>query len=188
MFYQDTISKIKNDYHEIFLVCVDSRRLSTWIKDHINKDRDKIASTSEESIRDKISTWIKNTVDDKQYENLSGMGLISIDDIKYKDSTKNTLAEVQTEYADKMIALILDYIKELGKKKIAYEEAYDKYNAGLKKHMDAIAAKNDELKQQGLFAFSKKKELKAELDRLNNEYEEYRRTEPVNLKNAYFNM
>lgn len=54
--------------------------------------------------------------------------------------------------------------------------------------MDAIAAKNDELKQQGLFAFSKKKELKAELDRLNNEYEEYRRTEPVNLKNAYFNM
>lgn len=88
MFYQDTISKIKNDYHEIFLVCVDSRRLSTWIKDHINKDRDKIASTSEESIRDKISTWIKNTVDDKQYENLSVMGLISIDDIKYKAAQK----------------------------------------------------------------------------------------------------
>lgn len=187
-FFESTISKIKNDYHEIFSVCVDSRRLSTWIKDHINKDRDKIASTSEESVRDKVSTWIKNTVDDKQYENLSVMGLISIDDIKYKDSTKTTLTEVQTEYANKMIALILDYIKELGKKKIAYEEAYDKYNAGLKKHMDAIAAKNDELKQQGLFAFSKKKELKAELDRLNNEYEEYRRTEPVHLKNMYFNM
>ena len=53
-------------------MCVDSRRLSTWIKDHINKDRDKIASTSEESIRDKISTWIKNTVDDKQYERRYG--------------------------------------------------------------------------------------------------------------------
>lgn len=50
--------------------------------------------------------------------------------------------------------------------------------------MDAIAAKNDELKQQGLFAFSKKKELTAELDRLNNDYDAYRRTEPVNLKNA----
>ena len=187
-FFESTISKIKNDYHEIFLLCIDSRRLSTWIKDHINKDRDKIASTSEDSVRDKVSTWIKNTVDDKQYEKLSVMGLISIDDIKYKDSTKTTLAEIQTEYADKMVALILDYIKELGEKKIAYEEAYDKYNAGLKKHMDAIAAKNDELKQQGLFAFSKKKELKAELDRLNNEYEEYRRTEPVHLKNMYFNM
>ena len=118
-FYESTISKIKNDYHEILLVCVDSRRLSTWIKDHINKDRDKIASTSEESVRDKVNSWITNTVDDKQYNNLSTMGLISIDDIKYKDSTKTTLAEVQTEYADKMIALILDYIKELGEKKIA---------------------------------------------------------------------
>ena len=87
-------------------------------------------STSEDSVRDKVSTWIKNTVDDKQYEKLSVMGLISIDDIKYKDSTKTTLAEIQTEYADKMVALILDYIKELGEKKIAYEEAYAKYNAG----------------------------------------------------------
>ena len=165
-----------------------SRRLSTWIKDHINKDIDKIASTSEESVRDKVNSWIRNTVDDKQYEKLSVMGLISIEDIKYKGSTKATLEEVQTEYADKMIALIRDYIKELGEKKTAYEKAYDKYDAGLKKHVDAIVAKNDELKQQGLFAFSKKKALKAELDKLNNEYEEYRKTEPVNLKNAYLNM
>lgn len=169
-------------------MCVDSRKLSTWIRNNISVDLDEIASMSEDKISNIVNSWIRNTVDDKQYDNLSTMGLISIDDIKYKDSTKTTLAEVQTEYADKMIALILDYIKELGKKKIAYEKAYDKYNAGLKKHMDAIAAKNDELKQQGLFAFSKKKELKAELDRLNNEYEEYRRTEPVDLQDAYFNM
>lgn len=187
-FYESTISKIKNDYHEIFLVCVDSRKLSTWIRNNISVDLDEIVSMSEDKISNIVNSWIRNTVDDKQYDNLSTMGLISIDDIKYKDSTKTTLAEVQTEYADKMIALILDYIKELGKKKIAYEKAYDKYNAGLKKHMDAIAAKNNELKQQGLFAFSKKKELKAELDRLNNEYEEYRRTEPVDLQDAYFNM
>ncbi len=187
-FYESTINKIKNDYHEIFLVCIDSRRLSTWIKDHISKDRDKIASTSEDTIKNAVNRWIKNTVNDKQYEELSTMGLIGIDDIKYKDSTKSTLADVQMEYADKMIALILDYIKELGEKKAAYEEAYNKYEAGLKKHNDAISAKNEELKQQGLFAFSKKKELKAELERLNREYEEYRKTEPVALKNAYFNM
>lgn len=187
-FYASTISKIKNDYHEIFLVCIDSRRLSTWIKDHISKDRDKIASTSEDTIKDNVNKWIKNTVDDKQYEELSVMGLISIDDIKYKDSIKTTLEDVQMEYADKMIALILDYIKKLGEKKAAYEEAYDKYNAGLKIHTDAISAKNEELKQQGLFAFSKKKELKSELERLNRDYEEYRKTEPIDLKNAYFNM
>lgn len=187
-FYESTISKIKNNYHEIFLVCIDSRRLSTWIRDNISIDLDVVASTSEDTIKDNVNRWIKNTVDDKQYEELSVMGLISIDDIKYKDSVKTTLADVQKEYADKMVALILDYIKELGEKKVAYEEAYDKYDAGLKKHNDAISAKNEELKQQGLFAFSKKKELKVELERLNREYEEYRKTEPVDLKNAYFNM
>lgn len=187
-FYASTINKIENDYHEIFLVCIDSRRLSMWIRDHISKDRDKIASTSEDTIKDSVNRWIKNTVDDKQYEELSTMGLIGIDDIKYKGSTKTTLADVQTEYADKMISLILDYVKELGEKKAAYEEAYDKYDEGLRKRNDAISAKNEELNRQGLFAFSKKKELKAELDRLNREYEEYRKTEPVALKNAYFNM
>lgn len=187
-FYESNINKIKNDYHEIFILCVDSRRLSTWIRDNISVNLDEVASMSEDRISNTVNSWIKGIVDDKQYDNLLAMGLISIDDVKYKDSTKTTLAEVQREYEDKIIALILDYIKEIGKKKTAYEEAYDKYNAGLKKYMDAIAAKNDELKQQGLFAFSKKKELKAELDRLNNEYEAYRKTEPVDLKDAYFNM
>ena len=187
-FYESTISKVIYDYREIFFTCIDSRRLSMWIKNHINMDRDKIISSSEESVRDKVNLWIKKTVDDKQYKNLSAMGLISIDDIKYKGSTKTTLEEVQTEYADKMITLIMDYIKELGEKKAAYKEAYDKYNAGLKKYTNAISEKNIELKQQGLFAFSKKKEIRAEIERLNGEYEEYRKTEPKDLENAYLNM
>lgn len=187
-FYESTISKIKNDYHEIFLVCIDSRRLSTWIRDNISIDLDVVASTSEDTIKDNVNRWIKNTVDDKQYEELSVMGLISIDDIKYKDSVKTTLADVQKEYADKMVDLILDYIKELGEKKVAYEEAYDKYNVEYQKYKDAIEQKNNELKAQGFFAFSKKRELKEELDKLTNEYEEYRKTEPIALKDAYFNM
>ena len=51
-----------------------------------------------------------------------------------------------------------------------------------------ISNKIKELKQQGIFALSKKKEIKIEIDRLEKEYEEYRNTEPVDVKNAYFNM
>ena len=141
-FYESTISKVIYDYREIFFTCIDSRRLSMWIKNHINMDRDKIISSSEESVRDKVN----------------------------------------------LITLIMDYIKELGEKKAAYKEAYDKYNAGLKKYTNAISEKNIELKQQGLFAFSKKKEIRAEIERLNGEYEEYRKTEPKDLENAYLNM
>ena len=76
----------------------------------------------------------------------------------------------------------------------AYIELDDKGNSVLHKATDSPMGcygkviENDELKQQGLFAFSKKKKIKEELEILNKEYEEYRNTEPVDVKNAYFNM
>lgn len=186
-FYENTIRKIKSDYQSIFLLCTDSRKLCTWICDYISGDPNEVASTSEVKVVNKVDSWMKKTFDNIQYENLSSIGFISIDDIKYKNSTKSTLAEVQAEYKDKMITLILEYIKKIQEEKITYEEAYEKYNLGLKKYMDAIAEKNDELNQQGLFAFSKKKEIKAEMEKMNNMYDEYRKTEPVSLKKTYFN-
>ena len=119
---------------------------------------------------------------------MSSMGLIGIDDIKYKGSVKTTLKEVQEEYIEKVTSLVSDFIVELKKRKIAYEEAYEKYNLEEKKYIDAIAEKEEQLKQQGFFAFSKKKEIKTELVKIQNEYEEYRKTEPVALKDAYLNM
>ena len=82
----------------------------------------------------------------------------------------------------------MDYIKEAGKRKIIYEEAYDKFNAEIKKHNDTINNKMAELKQQGMFAFSKKKEIKTEIERLKYELEEFRKGQPVDLKNAYYKM
>lgn len=187
-FYQSTISRIKNDYHELFLLCADSRRLDRWISENINSDMDKVVATSEDTVKDKVNSWIKRNIEDKQFSELSDMGLITIEDIRMKDSTQTTLEEVKAEYVAKLISLIADYIKEAGKRKIAYEEAYDKFDAEIKKRNDAISEKYEELKQQGMFAFSKKKEIKTEIEQLQNELENFRKTEPVDLKNAYFGM
>lgn len=187
-FYQSTISRIKNDYHELLLLCADSRRLDRWISENINSDMDKVVATSEDTVKDKVNSWIKRNIEDKQFSELSDMGLITIEDIRMKDSTQTTLEEVKAEYVAKLISLIADYIKEAGKRKIAYEEAYDKFDAEIKKRNDAISEKYEELKQQGMFAFSKKKEIKAEIEQLQNELENFRKTEPVDLKNAYFGM
>ena len=187
-FYQGTISRIKNDYHELFLLCADSRRLDRWISENINSDMDKVVATSEDTVKDKVNSWIKRNIEDKQFSELSDMGLITIEDIRMKDSTQTTLEEVKAEYTSKIIGLIMDYIEEAGKRKIAYEEAYDKFDAEVKKRNDVISEKYAELKQQGMFAFSKKKEIKAEIEQLQNELENFRKTEPVDLKNAYFGM
>lgn len=187
-FYQSTISRIKNDYHELLLLCADSRRLDRWINENINFDMDKVVATSEDTVKDKVNSWIERNIEDKQFSELSDMGLITIEEIRMKDSTQTTLEKVKGEYAVKLISLIADYIKEAGKRKIAYEEAYDKFDAEIKKRNDAISEKYEELKQQGMFSFSKKKEIKAEIGQLQNELENFRKTEPVDLKNAYFGM
>ena len=186
--FQSTVSRIKNDYHELLLLCTDSRRLDKWITDNINSDMDKVVATSADTVKNTVASWLNENIEDKQFAELSDMGLINIEDIKLKDSIQTTLEEVKSEYATKLVTLILDYIKEAGKRKIIYEEAYDKFNAEIKKHNDTINNKMAELKQQGMFAFSKKKEIKTEIERLKYELEEFRKGEPVDLKNAYYKM
>lgn len=186
--YRGELDSIKRNCTEIQMLLCDSRRLDRWIKDNINKDMDKVVVTSADTVKDKVASWLLGNLEGKLFAELSDMGLITIEDIRMKDSTKTTLEEVKAEYAAKLLSLIDDYIKEAGKRKNAYEEAYDKFDAEIKKRNDAISEKYEELKQQGMFAFSKKKEIKAEIEQLQNELENFRKTEPVDLKNAYFGM
>jgi hypothetical protein len=187
-FYQSTIDSIKNDYHEMFLLCSDSRRLDHWISENINSDMDKVVSTSDDMVKLKVESWVKRKVHDDEFTELANMGLISIEDIRMKDSVQTNLEEIRMEYVTKLVMLILDYIKEASVRKVAYEEAYDKFNAEVQKRNDVISEKSAELKQQGFFAFSNKKEIKAELERLEKDLEDFRKTEPVHLKNAYYGM
>lgn len=187
-FYQSTISRIKNDYHELFLLCADSKRLDKWIMEKINSDMDKVVTTSEEDVRNKVNSWIQRNVEDSEFVELSNMGLMTIEDVRMKDSTMATLEDVKSEYANTMVSRIMDYIKEAKVRKVAYEEAYDKFNAELKKKSDALDSKMAELKQQGMFAFSKKKEIKAEIEQLQRDLDDFRRTEPTKLKEAYYGM
>lgn len=187
-FYQGTISKIKNDFRELSALCIDSRKLDRWISDNISSNKDSIISTTKTTVEEKVNNWIKRVVDDKQYMEFSDRGYITIEDIRMRNSTKITLDEVKAEYSDKIISLILDYINEAGRRKNAYEEAYKKYNAEFNQLQEAISNKQNELQQQGMFAFSKKKEIKSEIDRLQTELEHFKKTEPNDLKKAYLNM
>ena len=184
--FQSTISKIKNDYREMSYLCVDSMRLERWIIDNIDSDMDKVVVSKEDAVRTIVAFWIQKNIDDSQFSELASMGLMSIEEIRMKDSTMTTLEDVRSEYLNMMISRIMEYIKEANMRKVAYKEAYEKFDAGVKELSEAIATKADELKQQGMFAFAKKKKIKAELDRLHRELNEFRQKEPVGLMKAYY--
>lgn len=187
-FYEESISRIKNGYYELSSLCTDSVKLDKWISENIDSDIDKIVVYTEERVRVKVDSWVKRKIKDSEFAELSRLKLLSIEDIRMKDSTMTTLEDVKLEYETKIVYQIMEYIKEANKRKIAYEEAYDKFNAELKSKNTLLDDKIAELKQQGVFAFSKKKEIKAEIEMLQKDMEEFRRTEPVQLRENYYGM
>lgn len=187
-YYQDIIKKIKENYENLFMLCTNERRLAAWINQNIDSNMDKIVIATEEDVRDKVTSWIKINIKDSESAELLSMNLMSIEDIRMKDSAMTTLEDVKLEYETKIVYQIMEYIKEANKRKIVYEEAYDKFNAELKNKNTLLDAKIAELKQQGVFAFSKKKEIKAEIEMLQKDVEEFRRTEPVQLRENYYGM
>lgn len=187
-FYEESISRIKKGYYELSSLCTDSVKLDKWISENIDSDIDKIVVYTEERVKVKVDSWVKRKLNDSEFPELSKMELLTIEDIRMKGSTVTTLEEAKAEYVDKIIAQIMEYIKEANIRKNAYEEAYGKYNSVLDQKCKVIDNKKAELKEQGIFAFSKKKEIKAELEALQKDLEEFMRTEPVKFKDDYYGM
>lgn len=96
--------------------------MERWISENISSSIDKVVETSEDIVKIKVVSWVQKNIEDKQFSELSNMGLISIEDIRMDDSVEATLEGAKVEYATKLVSLILDYIKEAGRRKIAYKE------------------------------------------------------------------
>lgn len=186
--YQSTINRIQEEYHQLFLLCEDNKKIDRWIFENIDSDMDKVVVTTEECLKDKIDLWICENINDSEFADLANMNLISIGDVRMKDSSAEKLEDVKKEYIAKMLSHVVEYIEEAKKRKVAYQDAYDKFNAELLKRNTFLGEAKLELKQQGLLAFSKKKEIKAKIERLQSELKEFEMTEPVKLKEAYYNM
>ena len=106
------------------------------------------------------------------------MEFISYEDMVFEGIYNCELDKINNKYKQNMIKTLSRYVKEVKEKKKAYEDAYAIFNEGEKERKALISVKKEKLK----------KKIKSEIDGLEKEYEEYCKTEPVDIKNAYFNM
>lgn len=187
-FYKYTIYRITDDYKQVSLFYQDAKKLEKWIMENLYSNLDRVVATSEDEVRNKVNIWIQGNIKDSEYVELSKMDLMTIEDIRLEGSTLTSFEDVKLEYVDRMTSKIMEYIKEAKARKDAYEEACDKFNFELEQRNDAITHKMEELKQQGVFAFSRKREIKTEIERLQRALEDFRKTEPVNPRNTYYSM
>lgn len=126
---------------------------------------------------------------EKEFQKFTNMGLLSAETIRLKDSLETSLDRINAEFEQKMVACIAVYIQGAKNRGRKYEEAYDKFNAEVERKNVAIAEKQSELNSLGLFAFSKKKELKDIISDMERELSEYKSdNEPKDLQVAFEKM
>lgn len=105
------------------------------------------------------------------------------------DSNATDLNSINNEYEIKILAEVTAYIVEANDRKKIYDEANGIYTSEIKKRSDSIDSKRAELNALGLFAFSKKKEVKAEIEQLEAELLKYKsENAPNTLKQAFEKM
>ncbi len=114
--------------------------------------------------------------------------MIKTENIRLSNSNQKEISDINEEYISMLTPLVLSYVKETVEKKNAYEKAYKTYNAGKEERENIIEKKKGELALMSFFSFSKKKVLREEIEKLENELKEYKKTEPIALRTAYFDM
>lgn len=188
-YYTKNIDFIKHQYKTVALACDDIKKMDQWIKDNIESDPDNIVNYTDNQMIDEITLWMKdNFFDEGTFRKLLELGMLSTGDIKLEKSTEVDLKKINDEYRLKMGECVIEYMQELRRRKKTYEDAYEIFHDGVRERKEVISTLSKELKKQGFFAFSKKKRIKAEIDRLEKELDEYKKTEPIEVMNAYYNM
>lgn len=170
--------------------------LVAWIKDNITDDAVALCSMDKETISNKVRSIFRDKViiTDKQFSLFSELGML---DKEFCVSATDSLDEINDGYGNALIEAISKFIPELQGNidkysadadlaKQKYENAQKVYNAGIKELQD----RESNLKQQraalGIFAFSKKKELDAEILECQSEISAFKKSDNTQeLKNEY---
>lgn len=187
--YGGELGTIENQYKTLKDAVSNKKSLDSWIRKIISQQVDSIIKTSEDSIKGRIHTAISGIVSENNYKKFAEMGLLSAEEVRMDDSNATDLNSINNEYEIKIIADVTAYIVEANDRKKLYDEANSIYTSETKKRSDAIDSKREELNALGLFAFSKKKEVKAEIEKLEAELSKYKsENEPNGLKQAFEKM
>ena len=186
--YASLVKDIKRDYQTMAELLKNKVRLNEWMKVNISSYMNRIVAITDSDLEGKIYQWVQSHVRENQFAILSQLGLITVEDIKLKDSNKTSLSEINQEYGQRIFEEIKKAIQVARYKKEIYDTAEKEYSDELNRRKKMLSDKEDELAKQGFFAFSNKKRLKEEIEQMKREFSEFEKTEPIDKKNDYYHV
>ena len=194
--YSNDYLQLHRYYEELNNAIRNCNSLVAWIKDNITDDAVALCSMDKETISNRVRSIFRDKViiTDKLFSLFSELGML---DKEFCVSATDSLDEINDGYGNALIVAISKFIPELQGNidkysadadlaKQKYESAQMVYNAGIKELQD----RESNLKQQraalGIFTFSKKKELDAEILECQNEISAFKQSDNTQkLKNEY---
>lgn len=187
--YSGELDSVENKYRALGSVLSNQRALDEWIRKNISQQTQSIVNTAADTIKNKVHSVVSGIISESNYQKFVDMGLLSAEGLRLKDSTQTTLSGINEEIESKLFDLIIAYIEEAKTRKKKCDDAYAQFDAEVKKRNDAIAEKQNELNGLGMFAFSKKKELKAIIADMESDLSKYKYDkEPKDLQRAFEKM
>lgn len=188
-FYKNELDSVKNQYRILSTILTNKTELDKWIRKNLGQYTYEVTGTSIDEIRSKIHSIVFNIITNTSYYEFVNLGLMSAESIRIQDSSAVELEKINIEYENKIMNCVNDYVKEAKHRKQRYDIAYDKFNVELKKRQNAISEKYRELSSIGVFALSKKKELKSIISTMEKELSQYKAdNEPKDLQIAFEKM
>lgn len=187
--YGSELDTVESKYNDFEKVLSNQRALDEWIRKNISKQTQNIINTSIDTVKNKVHSAVNSVISESNYQKFVDMGLLSAETLRLKGSTQTILSGINGEIEGKLLDLIVAYIEEAKIRKKKCDDAYDQFNEEVKKKKDAISEKHNELSGLGIFAFSKKKELKAIIVNMESELSKYKYDrEPKDLERAFEKM
>lgn len=180
--YEGTLGNIKSTYKTFNEVLSDNRRLDRFIRDNINSTIKEVVNKSREDVIEIIDKKMLLLISEKQYDEFVRMKILSPETIRMSESSAITLRDINGEIKNALADRIMEYIDEAKRRLDIYNKAMDKYEKKLKQKNDELSYLQSKKNNLGLFAFSKKKEMKTIIDAKASEISEFKRiNEPKDL-------
>lgn len=187
--YSSELDSVESKYRVLGTVLTNQRALDEWIRKNISQQTQGIINTAADKIKNKVHSSVNGIISESNYQKFVSMGLLSADKLRLQDSAETELSGINLEIENKLVSCINAYIQEAVSRKKKCDEAYAQFNADVKKKNEAISEKQNELNGLGMFAFSKKKELKAVISDMESDLSKYKYdNEPKDLQKAFERM
>ena len=167
--YYHALKNVKDQYAAYNEAVANKKALDKYIRSNFGSQTFDLVNKPEEEMKNYVNKRFNSVIREETYNRFVELGILSPESIRLTKSSATSLAEINEEIKTALISAIIDYVKEAKRRLAVYDEAKTAFDEAVKKKQTAIDTLKDDKGKLGFWAFSKKKQLTAEIEQKSQE-------------------